>query len=101
MTERVTPSGARHPAAVVLGAVAATGLDALLLAAGLGGMWPLLAHPIAIALLAVWGAGALVLGFLRPVRVSDPVAVRPDRAAMVALLLIPLATPAVAAFGER
>jgi protein-S-isoprenylcysteine O-methyltransferase Ste14 len=66
-----------------------------------GGVRALAAHPRALALLAVWGMGALVLGALRPVRVHDPVAVRPDRLAMVLLLLIPLVTPAVSAWGER
>jgi len=102
MTERATPSAARRPAAVlVAGALAATALDALLLALALGGLPALLAHPRAMALVAVWAVAAVVLALLRPVRVHDPLTVRHDRGAMVALLLLPLLTPAVSAWGER
>jgi len=102
MTEREHPSEARRPAAVlVLGALVTTAIDAALLVLALGGIRPLLAHPRAPVLIAVWAVAAIVLALLRPVRRHDPLTVRHDRAAMVALLILPLATPAVSAWGGR
>ena len=86
----------------VVGSIAVTALDAALLALALGGLPPLLAHPRALALIAVWGVGGLVLALIRPVRGHDAIAVASEsRLAFVALFLIPLVTPAVAALGER
>jgi protein-S-isoprenylcysteine O-methyltransferase Ste14 len=86
----------------MLGALSVTALDGLLLALALGGLGPLLAHRRALALLAVWGIGAVVLAWLRPVRTHDPVELRRDPPyAMPLLFLIPLVTPPVSAWGER
>jgi len=93
-------SSGRRPR-LLAGALAATALEAALLALGVGGPGALLAHPRALTLVAVWGVAAIVLAWLRPVRTHDPLEVRPDRGAMVALFLIPLATPALAAWSER
>ena len=62
----------------------------------------LLAHPRALALLVVWAVGAVLLAVLRPVRKHDPVLMDREAAGMMlALLVIPLATPALAAFGVQ
>jgi len=83
-------------------ALAVTAVDAALLALALGGPNALFHHARACALIAVWGVGAIVLGLLRPVRAQDVV----ERAGaqvplLMALLLVPLLTPALSALGER
>lgn len=86
----------------MLGAVLVTLLDAILLAAALGGPAALLAHARALALLGVWAVGAIVLALVRPVRAHDAVARDPESAALlVGLLILPLVIPAVGALGER
>jgi len=85
----------------VIGTIVTTALDTALLALALGGLAPLLAHPRALALLAVWALGSLVLGIARPVRRHDPVEEsRPQVPMMLALLLIPMAVPPLAAWAE-
>ncbi len=98
-----TPAARAAPAwRAVLGAALVTLLDAALLAAALGGVGALLAHPRALALLAVWGAGAVVLALVRPVRSHDAVALdRESPLLLLALLLVPLAIAPVGALGER
>lgn len=99
-----TPQSPRaaSPLRLILGALLATGLDALLLAAALGGIRALLGHWRALALLAVWGAGGLVLALLRPVRRHDPLVLSDEpRWVLLALFLIPLAIPPLSAYGER
>jgi protein-S-isoprenylcysteine O-methyltransferase Ste14 len=77
-------------------------LDATLLAIALRGVAPLLHHRRALALLAIWGAGGIVLALLRPVRTHDPEEVRREPGAtLVLLFLIPLVTPMLSALGER
>jgi protein-S-isoprenylcysteine O-methyltransferase Ste14 len=84
------------------GAVLVWALDAGLLALALGGLDLLRAHPRALALLAVWGVGGLVLSVASPVRDHRPVASRGESpVVLLALLLLPLLTPPVAALGER
>ena len=91
-----------HPTVTVLLALGVVALDAALLAAALGGLAALLAHPRALSLLALWAAGGVTLALLRPVRGHDAVAVeRESPMVLIALLLIPLATPPTAALGER
>jgi len=92
--------GGRTPR-LLAGALVATALDAALLALGLGGLRALVADPRAISLIVVWGVSGQILAWLRPVRGHDPVEVRPDRGAMIALFLIPLLAPALAAWSER
>lgn len=90
------------PALAVLLALAVTGFDAALLAAALGGVTPLLAHPRALALLALWAAGGVALALLRPMRGHDAVRVeRESPWVMLTLFLIPLLTPPLAALDER
>jgi protein-S-isoprenylcysteine O-methyltransferase Ste14 len=99
-----TPDASRaaSPARLILGALLATALDAVLLAIGVGGMDALLHHTRALALLVAWGAGGAVLALLRPVRTHDPVELsRESRGMLIALLVIPLLTPPIAAFAER
>jgi protein-S-isoprenylcysteine O-methyltransferase Ste14 len=96
------PAAAGRAARAIAGALAVTALDALLLMAALGGLAALLRNPRALALLAVWAAGGIVLALLRPVRVHEPVAIEPEsKATLAALLLVPLLTPPLAALGER
>jgi protein-S-isoprenylcysteine O-methyltransferase Ste14 len=75
-------------------------LDAALLAAALGGARAL-ADPRALALLGVWAVAGVTLGLLRPVRAQDMAERRPDAVRMIALLVLPLVTPAVGALGGR
>lgn len=98
------PRGPRapNPLRLLLGAFLVTAVDALLLALALGGAAALLGHPRALALLALWGGGSIALALLRPVRDRDPVEEQPEhRVLLLALLLVPLLTPAIAAWGER
>jgi protein-S-isoprenylcysteine O-methyltransferase Ste14 len=97
-----TAAPARSPVRAIQGALLVTGLDALLLALGLGGPDALWRHSRAVALLIIWGIGAIVLAWLRPVRTHDPVEMRKDPPyAMPALFLLPLAVPPLSAWGER
>jgi len=66
------PRDCRARRARQAGALAVTALDALLLLAALGGMRALLGHTRALALLAVWAVGGIVLALLRPVRCTSP-----------------------------
>jgi protein-S-isoprenylcysteine O-methyltransferase Ste14 len=85
----------------LIGALLATGLDAALLALALG-VSGLLGHARALALLVVWGIGAFVLAWLRPVRVHDPAEMRRESPLfLIALAAVPLATPALSAWAER
>ena len=102
--QAATPARAPHrpPALMASLALLATALDAALLALALGGFGALLAHARALALLGVYGVGAVTLALLRPVRGQDTVAVAPDPPlTMLALGVIPLLTPPIAALGER
>jgi len=97
------PPAARSvsPLLAVAGSLAATALDAALIALGLGGFQRLLAHPRALALLALWLAGGLSLSLMRPVRTHDPVATAPEPPwTLPALLVVPLFVPALSAWGE-
>ncbi len=96
------PAPARpSPLVDALGAVVTTAFDAALLALALGGIAPLLAHRRALALLAVWFVGALVLALLRPVRRREGTQRATDPLLLVALLVLPLITAPLAAYGER
>src|SRR5580765_4227107 len=94
-----SPPGWRFVA--ILGALTATGIDAALLTWALGGVNALEAHPRALALLGVWLAGALLLGFSRPVRAIDGTRQQGDPLRILALFVLPLATPPLSAWGER
>jgi len=92
----------RHPALVILFSLVVTGIDALLLAIALGGVTALLHHPRALALLAVWAVTGMTLALLHPVRAQDRVAEARDPAwRLLALLIVPMLIPPVAAWGER
>lgn len=85
----------------VLGTLIVTAVEASALALGLGGYDRLLEHPRALALLAAWLLGGLVLSLLRPVRDHDPQRTKAESpAVLVALFAIPFATPGLAAAGE-
>ena len=90
-----------NPVRAVFGTLLTTALDAALLALALGGITPLPSHRRALALLAIWATGSLVLGIARPVRRHDPVEeTRPQLPMMLALLLIPMAVPPLSAWTE-
>jgi protein-S-isoprenylcysteine O-methyltransferase Ste14 len=90
-----------NPVRAVIGTLLTTALDAALLAIALGGIAPLLSHRRALALLAIWATGSLVLGIARPVKRHDPVEeTKPQVGMMLALLLIPMAVPPLAAWTE-
>ena len=99
-----TPPEPRRPNPIVSAVLAllVTALDAVLLALALAGIRPLLAHPRALALLVIWAIGAVTLALLRPVR--GPAAATVERESplvLLALFLIPLLTPPLAALSER
>jgi len=95
------PLARPSPVAGITGAVLSTALDAVLLALALGGVAPLLAHRRALALLAVWLAGALVLALVRPVRRRAGTQRTADPLLLLALFVLPLAAGPLAAWGER
>jgi len=85
----------------IAGALVTTAIDALLLALALGGFAALVADRRALALLAIWLAGALVLALVRPVRGRAGTKRAADPFLLVALLVLPLATAPLAAWGAR
>jgi protein-S-isoprenylcysteine O-methyltransferase Ste14 len=96
------PRGLAALPRALLFALAGLVVDAALFALALGGLAPLLAHPLALALLAIWTTANVVLAALRPVRRQDTVAERADaRFVLIALGLLPLIAPPVSALGER
>jgi protein-S-isoprenylcysteine O-methyltransferase Ste14 len=102
----VSTSGITARAASLLrasiGALLATALDAALIAIALGGPAALLGHARALALLAAWGLGGLLLAILRPVRTHDPVELDAEsRWTLIALFVIPLSIPPLSAWAER
>lgn len=91
-----------RPIVAIGGALLATALDAVLLALALGGWRAVFAHPRAPALLLVWLVCALVLALWRPVRAQRPAeAERESPWLTLALFVLPLAIPPLAAWGER
>ena len=86
----------------MLGALAVTALDAALLALALGGIGPCLHHARALSLLGAWAVGGMVLALLRPVRTHEPIDSRAESPlTLLALFVIPLITPPIAAASER
>ena len=86
---------------VVLRALLVLAFEAALLAWGLGGIHALAASARALALLVIWGVTGITLGVTRPARGQDVSRSQRDAFAMVALALLPLAIPGVAAWGGR
>ncbi len=86
---------------LVLRALLALAVEAALLAWGLGGLAALAASPRALALLAIWGVTGLTLSITRPVRSQDTLRSERDPVPLVALALVPLVIPGVAAYGGR
>jgi len=86
---------------LLLRVLVALAIEAALLAWGLGGVQALLGSPRALTLVALWGATGLVLGLSRPTRAHDTVRAERDPLRMLALALLPLAIPGVAAWGGR
>jgi protein-S-isoprenylcysteine O-methyltransferase Ste14 len=75
-------------------------LDAALLAWGRGSL-SALRDPRAIALLAIWGAGGIVLAWRRPVKDHDAAHARPDPRSMLVLFFVPLLAPPLGALAAR
>jgi hypothetical protein len=98
---RPSPPASGNRATAILAAFGATALDAALLAWALGGLNALAAHRRALALLAVWLAGATLLALARPVRALEGTRRRQDPARILGLFVLPLATPPISAWGER
>jgi protein-S-isoprenylcysteine O-methyltransferase Ste14 len=102
MTDTMAAPRRPHPFVSAVLALLVTALDAALLAIALAGMAPLLAHPRALTLLAVWAIAAVTLAVMRPAR--GPAAATVERESplvLPALFLIPLVTAPLAAFCER
>src|SRR5262245_16807364 len=89
------------PVLVLRALIVTVALEGALLAWGLGGFAAIVRHPLALALLAIWGVAGVTLSVTRPVRGQDIVTSEKDPLAMLALALLPLATPGVAAWGGR
>jgi protein-S-isoprenylcysteine O-methyltransferase Ste14 len=88
--------------ATILLSLLVSALDGVLLALALGGLAPLLSHSRALALLASWTVAGLVLALLKPVRSQEIIATTRETAwVLLALGLLPFATPPLAALGER
>src|SRR5262249_30917035 len=93
---------ARPPLPLVLLRVAlALAFEAALLAWGLGGVRALAASPLDLALLAIWATTRVTLGVSRPARGQDVARAVKDPLSLLALALLPLAIPGVAAWGGR
>lgn len=86
---------------LVLRVLVVMGIEASLLAWGLGGYAQLLATPRALALVALWVVSGLILSFARPTRSADTQKSEKDPLAMLALALLPVAIPPLAAWGGR
>jgi len=92
----------RPPALVIITrALIVLAIESALLAWGLGGVRALLASPRAWALIVIWGVVGVTLGFARPARGQDIVRAEKDPLAMLALAVLPLSIPGVAAWGGR
>jgi len=92
----------RPPAFVlVVRALIVLAFESALLAWGAGGPRALVASPRALVLIAIWGVVGVTLSFARPARGQDIVRAEKDPLAMLALVLLPLAIPGVAAWGGR
>jgi protein-S-isoprenylcysteine O-methyltransferase Ste14 len=91
----------RGPAATLFLSLLVTALDASFLALALGGYRALAAHPRALALVAIWAVAGVALALLRPVGAQDVVRREPEpRWVLIALGLVPLLIPPIAALGE-
>ena len=103
MPDTPTAPGPASPPlpARLMRAVVALAFEAALLAWGLGGLAALLASPRALTLIAIWGATAVTLTLTRPSRGQDVARSEKDPVALLLLALIPLGTPALAAWGGR
>ena len=86
---------------LILRVVVVMGVEASLLAWGLGGFPQLLATPRALALVALWFGSGLVLSLARATRSRDMQKADKDPLAMLALAILPVAIPPVAAWGGR
>lgn len=79
-----------------------TAVEALVLAAALGGLGALRSHPRALALVAVWAITGVALAWTTPGRGRAAVARTAEgRLGLLALGLVPLAVAPIAAYGER
>lgn len=81
--------------------VVATLFDASLLAIALGGFAPLLHHARALALLAVWAAGNVVITAVRPPLEKAASTEREPFPVVLGLFALPFAAAPLSAWGER
>ncbi|HET7224105.1 MAG TPA: isoprenylcysteine carboxylmethyltransferase family protein [Candidatus Eisenbacteria bacterium] len=91
----------RRHARTLLATAVVLGVDLGLLVLGVGGWRAFLHHPRAQALYAVWVLGTIALAWLRPFRGRDAVETARERWVLLALFLVPAATPALSAWAER
>lgn len=91
----------RRHARTLLATAVVLGVDLGLLVLGLGGWRAFLHHARAQALYAVWVLGTIALAWLRPFRGRDAVDTARERGVVLALFLVPAATPALSAWAER
>jgi protein-S-isoprenylcysteine O-methyltransferase Ste14 len=92
----------RGPITRVSLSLVVTAIEASLLALALGGFLAVWEHPQALALIVVWAVSGIALVLKRPVGDQDLVEVaRESRGTLLALALVPMLTPAIAALGER
>ncbi len=85
----------------VPGALVVSALDAALLALALGGPRALLREGRALALVALWTATSLLLAWIRPPRAHDAERAPESPAVLLALVGLPLLTPALSAWTAR
>lgn len=88
-------------ARTLLSVALASAFDALLLGLALGGVDPLLRHPRALALLAVWAAGNVAITLSRPPLGRAEATDRDAPHVMLGLVLLPFLAGPLAAWGER
>lgn len=92
----------RGPITRVAMSLVVTAIDVSLLALALGGFSAVWEHTRAPALIVVWAVSGIALVLKRPVGDQDLVQVaRESRGTLLALAVVPVLTPAIAALGER
>ena len=101
-TRRVVFARRRGPLVSIALSLIVTAVDFLLLALALGGVHAVLAHPRALALVAVWAVANAALAVARPVRAQDVVERAPEsRLALLGLGFVPVLIPGISALGDR
>lgn len=92
----------RGPLLTLALSLVVTAIDVSLLALALGSYSAVWSHPRAPALIVVWAVAGAVLALRRPVGDQDIIELaRESRWTLLALALVPVLTPGIAALGER